>query len=158
MQTIRPRHLAVSLLLIRLLPGFVFLSEGIQKFLFADTLGAGRFAKIGFSHPGFWASFTGGFEIACGCLLILGWMTRMAVIPLLIVMVVAFVTTKWPELTDKGFWVTVHDYRTDLAMTVTLIVTWICGPGAWSVDARRASAPLPPQPLPSSQGAQLPGQ
>ena len=30
-------------LLIRLIVGCVFLSEGIQKFLFADALGVGRF-------------------------------------------------------------------------------------------------------------------
>ena len=34
-------------ILIRLMVGAVFLSEGIQKFLFADTLGAGSIAKIG---------------------------------------------------------------------------------------------------------------
>ena len=36
-----------NIVLIRILVGWVFLSEGIQKLLFPDTLGAGRFAKIG---------------------------------------------------------------------------------------------------------------
>jgi uncharacterized membrane protein YphA (DoxX/SURF4 family) len=31
--------------LIRLAVGAIFLSEGIQKFLFPDTLGVGRFLK-----------------------------------------------------------------------------------------------------------------
>ena len=34
-------------ILIRLMVGAVFFSEGIQKFLFPDALGAGRFVKIG---------------------------------------------------------------------------------------------------------------
>ena len=39
-------------LLVRLVVGAVFLSEGIQKFVFPATLGVGRFAKIGIPWPG----------------------------------------------------------------------------------------------------------
>jgi len=38
-------------LLVRFSVGAVFLSEGMQKFLFADAQGAGRFAKIGIPAP-----------------------------------------------------------------------------------------------------------
>jgi uncharacterized membrane protein YphA (DoxX/SURF4 family) len=38
---------AKAVLLIRILVGWGFLFEGIQKFLFPDSLGIGRFAKIG---------------------------------------------------------------------------------------------------------------
>jgi len=38
---------SAAVALIRLMVGAVFLSEGIQKFLFPDQLGAGRFLKIG---------------------------------------------------------------------------------------------------------------
>jgi putative oxidoreductase len=51
-------------ILIRLMVGAVFLSEGIQKFLFPAEVGAGRFEKIGFSAPGFTAQFVASFEIA----------------------------------------------------------------------------------------------
>jgi len=34
----------------RLIVGLVFLSEGIQKFLFPDLVGKVRFAKIGFEN------------------------------------------------------------------------------------------------------------
>lgn len=40
-------HAPASVVLIRLLTGGVFLSEGIQKFRFPETPGAGRFAAIG---------------------------------------------------------------------------------------------------------------
>jgi len=36
-----------SVILIRLIVGALFLSEGIQKFLFPGDLGVGRFIKIG---------------------------------------------------------------------------------------------------------------
>ena len=44
--------------LVRILVGSVFLSEGIQKFLFPE-LGAGRFAKIGFPAPDIMGPFVG---------------------------------------------------------------------------------------------------
>src|SRR6266849_7958473 len=40
-----------AILLIRILVGWVFLSEGIQKFLFPDSLGVGGFVKIGIPWP-----------------------------------------------------------------------------------------------------------
>ncbi len=123
-------------LLIRLIPGLVFLSEGIQKFLLPGDMGPGRFEKIGFPQPEFWAYFTASFEIICGLLLIIGLLVRLAAIPLLIVMVVAFITTKVPILDQKGFWAFAHEYRTDFAMTILLIFLLISGPGKPSIDSR----------------------
>jgi len=114
-------------LLIRLVVGLIFLSEGVQKYLFPELLGTGRFDKIGFSHPEFWAYFTGSFEMLCGLMVLLGLFLRLAVIPLFIVMMVAFVSTKWPLLIDKGFWPFAHEYRTDFAMTLLLIFLFLYG-------------------------------
>lgn len=105
-------------LLCRLVVGLIFLSEGIQKFIRPEDVGSGRFAKIGFTSPDFWAHFTGAFEIVCGLLILIGLFTGFAVIPLLIIMVIAFITTKIPILTGKGFWPFAHEYRTDFAMTL----------------------------------------
>jgi putative oxidoreductase len=121
-------------ILIRLIVGLIFLTEGIQKFLFPDLLGTGRFAKIGFSDPSFWAYFTGTFEIICSSLVLIGLLTRIAVIPLFIIMVIAFITTKWPLLVNKGFWVFAHEYRTDFAMTLLLIYLMIYNGGKWSAN------------------------
>jgi hypothetical protein len=57
-------------ILVRLLVGAVFLSEGIQKFLFSQTLGVGHFAKIGILFPEITALFVGEIEIVGGILLI----------------------------------------------------------------------------------------
>ena len=112
------------------------MSEGLQKYLFPQTLGSGRFEKIGFNHAAFWAYFTGTFEMLCGILILIGLFTRLAAIPLLVIMIVSFITTKLPELTDKGFWFMAHDYRTDFAMTLLLIFLLIYGGGNHSIDYR----------------------
>lgn len=81
-------------ILVRLIVGLIFLSEGIQKYLFPELDGVGRFAKIGFSDPAFWAYFVGAFEIFGGTLVLLGLLTRLASVPLFIIMLTAFYTTK----------------------------------------------------------------
>lgn len=123
-----------AIILIRLMVGVVFLSEGIQKFLFTGTLGAGRFEKIGLPSPEFLGSFVGSFEIVCGTLILLGLLTRLASIPLIIIMLVAIATTKLEILTQKGFWEMMHESRTDWAMLLGSIFLLIRGGGFWSVD------------------------
>jgi putative oxidoreductase len=118
----------------RMITGIIFVSEGIMKYLFLEMLGPGRFAEIGFSHAIFWAYFTGAFEISCGILVLFGLFTRLASIPLLIIMITAFITTKLPVLTTKGFWSFMHDYRTDFSLTLLLILLMIYGGGNLSLD------------------------
>ena len=120
---------------IRLMVGAVFLSEGIQKFLFPDQLGAGRFLKIGLPMPELLGPFVGTFEIVCGSLVLLGLFTRLAVVPLLVIMAVALATTKWPILVDQGFWSMAHEARTDWSMTLGALFLLVVGGGPWSVDA-----------------------
>jgi uncharacterized membrane protein YphA (DoxX/SURF4 family) len=123
-------------ILIRLMVGAVFLSEGIQKFLFPDTLGAGRFSKIGLPSPEFLGSFVGTFEIVCGTLILLGLFTRFAGIPLIIIMLVAIATTKTEVLAKDGFWEMLHGSRTDWAMLLGSIFLLIKGSGFYSLDKR----------------------
>jgi uncharacterized membrane protein YphA (DoxX/SURF4 family) len=121
-------------LIARLLVGIVFLTEGIQKFLFPAILGAGRFEHIGFSNPEFWASFTGVFEVGCSIFILFGFLTRPAAIPLLIIMITAFITTKIPILNNHGFWNFMHEYRTDFCMTLLLLFILYYGAGRISLD------------------------
>lgn len=118
--------------LIRVMVGWVFLSEGIQKFLFPAALGVGRFTKIGIPAPRFFAPFVGVVEIVCGALLIAGLLTRLASIPLFIDILVAIATTKIPMLSKAGFWGTMHEARTDFCMLLGLIFLLIVGSGTLS--------------------------
>lgn len=137
-----------EVLLIRLAVGIVFASEGIQKFLFPAALGAGRFAKIGIPAPEVMGPFVGTVEIVCGLLVLLGVATRVAALPLVMVMVVALLSTKVPILLGHGFWgfadpsaskvglwSMLHEARTDMSMLLGAIFLFLVGAGAWSVDA-----------------------
>lgn len=105
-----------SQVLIRLSVGLIFLTQGILKYTDPD-LGVFRFAKIGFPFPDFTAHFVGTFEIICGLLVTIGLLTRLGVVPLLIISLTAIATTKIPEIfrTAQGFWFMVSDGRTDFA-------------------------------------------
>ena len=123
-------------MLIRLMVGAVFVAEGIQKFLLPAERGAGRFEKIGLPSPEFLGAFVGSVEMVCGLLLLIGLFTRLAAIPLIIIMLVAIFSTKIPILADVGFWEFAHASRTDWAMLLGSIFLLIRGGGSWSVDAK----------------------
>ncbi len=138
-----------AVVLIRILVGWVFVSEGLLKFLFADANGAGRFAKIGIPFPAFTGPFVGFVEIICGTLLLLGLFTRLATIPVLISMSVAVISTKvpillghgigpfsLPKLASYGLWSMLHEARTDFSMSLGLLFLLIVGAGRWSIDAK----------------------
>jgi uncharacterized membrane protein YphA (DoxX/SURF4 family) len=134
--------------LVRIMAGGVFLSEGIQKFLYPEDLAAGRFAKIGIPAADVMGPFVGGCEVVCGALLIIGLLTRFAAIALLIDISVAIVSTKIPvllghgfwgfslmKLPRYGFWSMMHEARTDFSMWLGLLFLMIVGAGRWSFDA-----------------------
>lgn len=121
-------------LLIRLMVGAVFLSEGLQKFLFPDVRGAGRFKKFGLPKPEFLGNLVGGLEILCGLLIPLGLLIRIAAVPLIIIMGVALTTTKMEILAKTGFFEMAHSARTDWAMLLGRIFMLMKGSGGWFPD------------------------
>lgn len=138
-----------GVVLVRLMVGAVFLSEGLQKFLYPADVGAGRFARIGFPNAELLAGFVGVVEIVCGALVLAGLATRLAALPLVATMLVAIVTTKIPillghgfgpfgvrELPEYGFWSMAHESRTDWSMLLGSLFLVLAGGGPWSVDAR----------------------
>lgn len=133
-----------STLLIRLAVGLVFLSEGIQKFLFPGALGVGRFEKIGIPAPELMAPFVGAVEVGCGACLLAGFATRVASAPLIGVILVAIATTKVPMGVAQGFWKMAHESRTDFTMLLGALFLLAVGAGPLSIDAhiarRRAAA------------------
>jgi len=123
-------------IIIRLMVGSVFLTEGIQKFLFPALLGVGRFTAIPIPYPAFTAPFVGVVEIVCGAMLIFGLYVRLASIPLLIDILVAIYTTKYPFLIKHGIWGAMHESRVDFCMVMGLIFLLIAGAGRFSIDNR----------------------
>ncbi|MEO7079415.1 MAG: DoxX family protein, partial [Rhodococcus sp. (in: high G+C Gram-positive bacteria)] len=98
-------------LLVRMLVGLVFLPEGVKKFLFPEQWGAGRFLRIGIPAPQTMAHLVGAVEIACGLLILAGFLTRLSALILAIDISVAIALTKIPLLwrvtavsTHVGFW------------------------------------------------------
>ncbi len=136
-----------SALLIRLIVGPVFVSEGIQKFILPAARGVGRFTDIGLPWPGVLAYTVACLEVVCGLLVLAGLFTRRAALPLFAIMVVAIVTTKIPillghgfwglevrDLSTYGFWSMAHAMRTDYAMLLGSLFLLVVGPGPLSVD------------------------
>jgi len=135
-------------ILIRLVVGWVFLSEGILKFLLPSSLGPGRFQAIGFPMPEVLAYFVACVEIGFGTLIVLGLLTRPAALVLAVNISVAILSTKIPillgrgywifhvrELSRHGFWAMSHESRTDFAMLFGSLFLLIVGGGRWSLDA-----------------------
>lgn len=116
--------------------GAVFFSEGIQRFLFPAKRGAGRFEKIGLPEPEFLGAFVGTFEILCGSLVLIGLLTRLASIPLIVIMIIAFGATKAKVLANGGFWNMMHGSRTDWSMPLGSTFLLIKGGGRWSADQK----------------------
>jgi putative oxidoreductase len=108
------------------------------------NMGVNRSAKIGFSHQAFTAPFVGTFEMVCGFLVLIGLVTRIAAVPLLIVICTAIATTKIPEFSrpNQGFWFMVSDARTDFTMLMSLSFLIVAGSGSWSFDSN-LGGPIP---------------
>jgi len=135
-------------ILIRLLVGGVFFEEGIQKFLFPELMGAGRFGRIGIPWPNAAGPFVGAVEIFFGALLLIGFFTRLAALPLLADISVAIASTKIPILLGRaygpfhlaqlhryGLWSMLSEARTDFSMLLGLLFLLCVGAGPWSLDA-----------------------
>lgn len=138
-----------TIILIRLMVGSVFLSEGIQKFLYPAQRGVGRFEGMGFPAPELFGNVVGGLEIIAGILILAGLLTRAGALTTFIIMTVAIVVTKIPivfgesfgpfvvrELSTYGFWSMAHEMRTDWAMWLGSLFLMIRGGGKWSLDLK----------------------
>jgi putative oxidoreductase len=145
-----------AIVLVRLAIAFVFITEGIQKFMDPDVFGVGRFMKIGIPSPEVMAPFVGVVEIVGGALVLIGLWTRLGAFALLIDMIVAIVATKVPVLlgygfwgfaeptAHTGFWAMAHEARTDVAMLLGCLFLLVVGAGSSSIDNRISRRPILP--------------
>jgi len=125
---------SLPIILIRVVVGLVFLTEGVLKFVYPGELGWGRFAHIGLPYPHVLAPFVGAVEIAAGGALILNLYAGDAALLLLMVILTAIFTTKAPillghplgkfaapKLDHYGLLSFIHEARTDLCMLFGLV-------------------------------------
>jgi putative oxidoreductase len=149
MQQLIKTDFSKTTILIRLMVGFVFLSEGIEKFLYPAMRGVGRFDKMGFPNPEFFGNIVSFFEVIAGLLIVFGLFTRSGALITLIIMSVAIIVTKIPiafgenfgpfvlkKLNTYGFWSMAHEMRTDFAMWLGSLFLLIKGGGQWAIDLK----------------------
>jgi len=146
-----PTSGAPANLLVRLMAGGVFFSEGILKFVYANQ-GVGRFTKLGFPLPHLTANFVAALEIFGGAALMAGLFTRLFASLFVAEMLVAIATTKValflgtsplplpPSPPQIGIWAVLHEIRADWAQLLTCAFLAIVGPGPLSLDARVSDA------------------
>lgn len=112
------------LLVSRIAFGLSFAQHGLQKLLnfqataaqFPDPIGFGSDVAVGLSIFG---------ELVCGLALVLGFLTRLTLLPMIVTMLVAFFVVHGGSVTDG-----------ELAFLylVIFILLWFAGPGKYSVD------------------------
>jgi uncharacterized membrane protein YphA (DoxX/SURF4 family) len=119
----------LPMMLIRVMVGLVFMTEGSLKFVRPQELGAGRFAAVGLPFPQVLAQLVAVVEIAGGLAVMLGIYAGDAALALLTVILAALVTTKLPillgrplgpfapiKLAHYGWGSFLHEARVDLCM------------------------------------------
>jgi len=131
--------------LARITVGWVFLLSGWGKLHNLDQV-TEFFASIGIPAPGIQAPFASATELVCGALLLAGLGTRLASLPLMVVMAVAIATARIDELTSAGALFGFVEF------TYIALLLWIAvaGPGLLSLDhlllrrVTRAARPIAP--------------
>lgn len=119
----------VSLVLIRLILGIIFIQTGLGKLMFfSDTVPF--FASIGIPFPAVNAVLASGTELLGGICLLFGLGTRLVSLPLIFVMMIAILTAKWSTL--SGFSDFIRMQEVDYIVFLLILVAF--GSGKWSLD------------------------
>lgn len=116
-------------LLARIAVGWIFMTSGWGKLHNLDKV-TGFFTDLGLPMPAFQAYLVSTTEFACGLLLLAGLFTRLASVPLAIIMAVAIATAKREELHG------VPDLFGFSEFLYILLLIWLIfkGPGLLAID------------------------
>ena len=113
----------------RIVVGWVFLWAGWQKLQVLPQM-VENFRDWGIPAPEVMAPFVSGMEFAGGLLLLAGLLTRVVSVPMMIIMLVAIASAKWPDVdslqTLLGF--------EEVSYFVLFAWLGIAGPGPISLD------------------------
>ena len=116
-------------LLARITIGFIFIQSGWGKLHHLDKV-VGFFTELGIPAPQIQAPFVACVEFLGGILVLVGFFTRFASIPLIGTMVVAILTAKRADITDISDLFAMAEYL------YIVLLTWLVikGAGAVSLD------------------------
>jgi putative oxidoreductase len=115
--------------LARIVVGFVFFQSGWGKLHDLPKV-IDFFTSLGLPAPAFQARFASTTEFVCGALLLVGFATRFAVVPLIITMIVAIRTALWDQVEGISSLFGIVEF-----LYITLLV-WLgtTGAGPLSID------------------------
>jgi putative oxidoreductase len=122
--------------LARVAIGVVFVGTGWGKLHNLDKI-TGFFAELGIPAPGFNAVLASSAELVCGALILVGLLTRLASLPLIVVMAVAILTAKRGEIGGLS------DLLGFVETLYIVLLAWLAtaGPGPLSLDRVALRAP-----------------
>jgi len=115
--------------LARVAVGVVFIGTGWGKLHNLDKI-TGFFTELGIPAPGFNAVLVSSAELVCGALILIGFLTRLASLPLIVVMAVAILTAKRGEIGGLS------DLLGFVETLYIVLLAWLAtaGPGPLSLD------------------------
>lgn len=95
------------------------------------------FASLNIAHPAFNAYLVGWVELLCGLCLVFGLASRLAALPLIIVMLTALGTAHAPDISDFRFLLQplLLVQQAPYPFLITALLVFIFGPGRISIDA-----------------------
>lgn len=119
----------VTEVLIRLCAGLSLAAHGYPKLFGATAANAAFFEQAGFHPPLFWAVLTGLTEFGGGLCLALGFLTRLAAVPVLVFLLVA---VKFHAA--NGFYWNNLGFEYPLFWALVVFHFLVRGGGRWSLD------------------------
>ncbi|WP_240452264.1 DoxX family protein [Virgibacillus sp. YIM 98842] len=102
--------------------GYVFIASGILKFL--DGSFKGLFIQFGLPFPETALLLVAVVELGCGMLIISRMYLKLAVPPLILIMLGAIYITKIPVLLNESFLRFAFEARLDIVMLILLLLIW----------------------------------
>ncbi|HKQ97003.1 MAG TPA: DoxX family protein [Candidatus Polarisedimenticolia bacterium] len=116
-------------LVARITVGWVFVLSGWGKLHALPDI-VEYFRTLGIPAPEIQAPFASGTELVCGALILVGLLSRLAAVPLMVVMTVAIMTARFEELTSAG---ALFGFIEWLYIALLLWIA-VAGPGPLSLD------------------------
>ena len=117
----------------RILLSIIFILAGFTK-LTTISMTAGYFGSLGIPAPTLVAVLTGLLELVGGLAILAGFMTRVAAVALALFCVASALVAHmdWSDMNNM------ISFQKNLAIAGGFLVLFAFGPGAFSIDARRA--------------------